>query len=62
MQDSSMANLADKSLKFCQNFLIQCILHVGSFSSFQALVCEFCNWLSRFGEKIHFIAIVDELQ
>ena len=50
-----MENLADKNLKFGQNFLIQCILV--SFSLFQALVCK-C-WLSRFGEKIQFIAIID---
>ena len=55
MQDCSVANLADKSLKFRQNFLIQCIL--GAFSSFEALVCKF--WVSRFGEKIHLIAIID---
>ena len=53
-----MANLAAKNLKFGQNFLIQCIL--GSFSSFQALVCKF--WLSRLGEKYQFIAIIDTCQ
>ena len=50
-----MANWAAKNLKFAQNFLIQCIL--GSFSSFQALVSKL--WLSRFEEKIQFIAIID---
>ena len=50
-----MANLADKNLKFGQNFLIQCILV--SFSLCQASAWKF--WLSRFGEKNQFLAIID---
>ena len=50
-----MAHLDAKNLKFGQNFPIQCIL--GSFSSFQTLVCKF--WLSRFAENIQFIVIFD---
>ena len=50
-----MASLATKNLKFGQSFLIQCIL--GSYSSFQALVCKF--WFSHFAEKNQFIVIID---
>ena len=50
-----MAYLATKNLHFGQTFLVECVFV--SFSSFQALVCQF--WLSCFAENIQFIAMFD---